>query len=317
MFSARFRAAIVEGNEVYIFEEAGHQQPTVKSIPFPNSLITFSYMDMDSAAPLFQKAADAFTALIRTHSEKDSREGLSALNALAERHIFFEPLRQDWRDRISTVRTLDRYTENELRPAALRRLPENLKLIQEQTRRFFSYVLDMDKGGENNPLPVKMAEYLGGSEGSAFQFIPLAMRFELLGQYGPTNVLYPKSIYDLVDYHLRECVNRRVRLRICKHCGHYFPVRGRITAMYCDLTTDQKGHTCKHTGPFGAWAQKNDGELFRAYRLEYKRRFAWIKAGRITADDFYAWSRVSREKRKECSAGKLSLEEYIAWLKAS
>lgn len=78
MFSARFRAAIVEGNEVYIFEEAGHQQPTVKSIPFPNSLITFSYMDMDSAAPLFQKAADAFTALIRTHSEKDSREGLSA-----------------------------------------------------------------------------------------------------------------------------------------------------------------------------------------------------------------------------------------------
>ena len=54
-----------------------------------------------------------------------------------------------------------------------------------------------------------------------------------------------------------------------------------------------------------------------AYRLEYKRRFAWIKAGRITADDFYAWSRVSREKRKECSAGKISLEEYIAWLKAS
>ena len=82
MFSARFKAGIVEGDEVYIFEEAGHQQPTVKSIPFPNSLITFSYMDIDSAAPLFQKAADAFNALIRTHSEKDSREGLSALNAL-------------------------------------------------------------------------------------------------------------------------------------------------------------------------------------------------------------------------------------------
>lgn len=188
-------------------------------------------MDMDSAAPLFQKAADAFTALIRTHSEKDSREGLSALNALAERHIFFEPLRQDWRDRISTAQTLDRYTENELCSTALRRLPENLKLIQEQTRRFFSCVLDMDNGGENNPFPVKMAEYLGGSEGSAFQFTALAMRFELLGQYGPTNVLYPKSIYDLVDYHLRECVNRRVRLRIRKHCGHYFPVRGRITAL--------------------------------------------------------------------------------------
>lgn len=146
----------------------------------------------------------------------------------------------------------------------------------------------MDKGGENNPLPVKMAECLGGSEGSAFQFTPLAMRVELFGQYGPTNVLYPKSIHDLVDYHLCECVNRRVRLRICKHCGHYFPVRGRITALYCDLTTDQKGLICKQTGPFGVWAQKNDGELFRAYRLEYKKRFAWIKAGRITADDFYA-----------------------------
>lgn len=101
---------------------------------------------------------------------------------------------------------------------------------------------------------------------------------------------------------------------IFEEAGHQQPT---VKSIPFPNTTDQKGHTCKHTGPFGTWAQKNDGELFRAYRLEYKRRFAWIKAGRITADDFYAWSRVSREKRKECSAGKISLEEYIAWLKAS
>lgn len=52
-----------------------------------------------------------------------------------------------------------------------------------------------------------------------------------------------------------------------------------------------------------------------AYRKEYKKRFAWIKAGRITAEAFYCWSRQAREKRDECKQGQLSLEEFQAWLK--
>jgi len=53
------------------------------------------------------------------------------------------------------------------------------------------------------------------------------------------------------------------------------------------------------------------------YRQEYKRRFARIRSGRIKPEEFYAWSKISREKRVDCETGKISLEEFSAWLKKS
>jgi len=58
-------------------------------------------------------------------------------------------------------------------------------------------------------------------------------------------------------------------------------------------------------------------DVFKEYRREYKRRFAWIKAGRIAAEDFYTWSEKAREKKAECEAGKITLEEYQEWLRSS
>jgi len=60
-----------------------------------------------------------------------------------------------------------------------------------------------------------------------------------------------------------------------------------------------------------------DDEVFKIYRREYKRRFAWIKAGRVTAEDFYAWSEKAREKKAECDTGVISYKEYQQWLKDS
>ena len=191
-----------------------------------------------------------------------------------------------------------------------------MRLIQKQIGSLFAHVLDRDS--KSGSVSDRMTAYYKESGDSAFQFAPLAMRFECLGNQGFTNVLYPNSIYDLIDYQLRECVNRGINLRVCKNCGHYFPVRGRGTALYCDITADQEGRTCKNTGAYVCWAnQKADVEPFRTYRKEYKRRFAWINSGRIKPEDFYAWSRVSRKKRADCEAGKISLEEFTAWLKES
>lgn len=57
--------------------------------------------------------------------------------------------------------------------------------------------------------------------------------------------------------------------------------------------------------------------MFKAYRREYKRRFAWIKAGRISDDDFYAWSEQARAQKKRCDKGGITLEELQRWLKES
>ncbi len=78
---------------------------------------------------------------------------------------------------------------------------------------------------------------------------------------------------------------------------------------------DEKGRTCKEIGAVTQWAKSKSGDVvFKEYRREYKRRFAWIKSGRIDSEEFYAWSEEAREKKAECEAGKISFEEFSAWL---
>ena len=71
-------------------------------------------------------------------------------------------------------------------------------------------------------------------------------------------------------------------------------------------------------GAFQQWTKKqSDDPVFKVYRKEYKRRFVWIRAGRISDTDFYAWSEKAREEKKKCDSGALSLEDFTAWLKDS
>ena len=84
---------------------------------------------------------------------------------------------------------------------------------------------------------------------------------------------------------------------------------------YCDRPFDEKGRTCKEIGAFRVWEKSKSGdEVFKVYRREYKKRFAWIKSGRLTQEEFYAWSEKAREKKAECESGKTTLEEFGRWL---
>ena len=107
-------------------------------------------------------------------------------------------------------------------------------------------------------------------------------------------------------------------MRTCSNCGKYFAVTGRATTEYCDRVFDEKGRTCKDVGAIVQWTRsKQDDEIFKAYRREYKKRFAWIKAGRISDEDFYAWSEKAREQKKKCDKGLITLEEFQRWLSES
>jgi len=56
---------------------------------------------------------------------------------------------------------------------------------------------------------------------------------------------------------------------------------------FCNLTVDENGHTCREVGAVKCLAEKkNSGELFKEYRREYKKRFKWIKAGKISPGAF-------------------------------
>lgn len=60
--------------------------------------------------------------------------------------------------------------------------------------------------------------------------------------------------------------------------------------------------------------RKND-EIFNIYRWEYKKRFGWIKTGKIEQDAFYTWGKKTREQKTRCNTGEISLQEFSEWLK--
>lgn len=107
-------------------------------------------------------------------------------------------------------------------------------------------------------------------------------------------------------------------MRRCKNCGRYFAQTGRVSAEYCQRPVPEGQQKCREIGAFQQWTLKqSDDPVFKAYRREYKRRFAWIKAGHISDDQFYAWSEQDREQKKKCDRDIITLEEFRQWLKES
>ena len=201
----------------------------------------------------------------------------------------------------------------------LRSLPKQLPLYQQQVQRFFDLVLDVDKAGRD-PQQQASAHYLydAPKDPSLFSFRPIPLSFEPVEPGRCSPVLYSASIPDMIDYSLRSCVERGITVRRCKNCGRYFPQTGRVSAEYCERPVPRGQQTCREAGAFQQWTKKqSEDPVFKAYRKEYKKRFAWIKAGRISDTDFYAWSEQAREMKKKCDRDVITLEEYVEWLKNS
>lgn len=74
---------------------------------------------------------------------------------------------------------------------------------------------------------------------------------------------------------------------------------------YCDVTTGGKGRVCKEVGAFVQWSQsKEDDEIFKVYRREYKKRFAWTKTGRISPTTLYNRGGESQREKNGVRGGE-------------
>ena len=106
-----------------------------------------------------------------------------------------------------------------------------------------------------------------------------------------------------------------MRFRVCKHCNQFFALTGHINTKYCDRPFDSTGRTCKEMGALRLWEKKKaDTPALKAYSKEYKKRFAWIKYGKITKESFYEWAEEARKKRELCVKGDMALEDFKVWL---
>ena len=312
-----------EKRELFQCDASGIQGvPSVdREFPFLESLLTFLEMDCGELTPILQRIADRWSRLIAEFDRDAGTEAMVELGQLKSRHIYLELLYVRWYDRFSRMGIYgDRGSaEDEQMLAELRDLPEQLLLYQKQVQRFFDLVLDVDSAGRD-PQQQAAKNYLHDSprDPSLFRFRPIPLSFEPVEPGRCSPVLYSASILDMIDYSLRSCVERGITVRRCKNCGRYFPQTGRVSAEYCERPVPRGQQTCREAGAFQQWTKKqSDDPVFKAYRKEYKKRFAWIKAGRISDTDFYAWSEQAREMKKKCDRDVITLEEYVEWLKNS
>ncbi len=312
-----------EKREFFQYDAAGTQGlPSVsRELPFLESLLSFLEMDCEELAPMLRRISENWSRLISENDRQSGTDAMAELGQLKQRHIYLELLYVRWYDRFSRMGAFgDRGSEEDRQMLEeLRRLPEQLPLYQKQIQRFLELILDVDSAGRD-PQQQASRNYLYDTpkDPELFAFHPIPLGFEPVEPGRCSPVLYSGSIADMIDYSLRSCVERGITVRRCKNCGRWFPQTGRVSAEYCERPVAPGQQLCREMGAFQQWTKKQtDDPVFRVYRKEYKRRFAWIRAGRISDTDFYAWSEKAREEKKKCDSGALSLEDFTTWLKNS
>ena len=127
--------------------------------------------------------------------------------------------------------------------------------------------------------------------------------------------IHTDSAQDLAYFLLSRCLQANVRFRKCKYCGRYFPIQGGTRAEYCDRLIEGSTKTCKEMG----YTKLYEKTLFenpanKEYKRAYKTRNARIRRGIMTREEFNAWAEAARQKRDQCLAGEITLEELVAWL---
>ena len=314
-----FKTYIDGGREYYEYTDAADREQTIKKdFPFPESLMSLLYMDIWELEPITKRMDKALMSFYQSRDYNELQIVAAGLNELAPRHICFELLRLDWLERLDMVESTAPGDFQDLLPhKKISHLCSSIDTMQKQIKGLIAQVLDMD--GEKRSVSEKMVAYYnaeGGDTLNTFQFHPQSMSFEVIDRRIFAEVLYPKDIYDLIDFHVRECVKREVRMRVCKNCLRYFAVTGKASMEYCGRICDSKGRTCREMGAINTWTQRKQGdEVFKEYRREYKKRFARINAGKLTKSAFYAWSEEARRKKEDCDSGVITTEEFSRWLK--
>ena len=310
-----------EDREIFQYDSLGTQGvPDVQEeFPFLESLLSFQELDCSKSTPMLQSITDNWSRFVAEDDKDALVNAMQQLGELASVHIYFQLLYvhcyyrqtamfiQNDRGSAEDVQMLDE----------LRQLPEQLPLYQQQIQRFFELVLDVDSAGrEPQAQAAKNYIYDMPRDSDLFSFRPIPLSFEPVEPGRCSPVLYSSSIRDMIDYSLRSCVERNITVRRCKNCGRYFAQTGRVSAEYCGRSVPKGQQRCRDIGALKQWTLRQAGnDTFKAYRKEYKRRFAWIKAGRITDEAFYAWSEKAREEKKKCDREEISRDTFFEWLK--
>ena len=311
-----FESYVHGGREYFVYGERDDLARV--NFPFPQSLLLMLDLnpaEINKLTHPIERKIEAFYAAPMPELEAEIMAGLDELAGL---HIYFAFVRLDWKRRFERARR-NGYASvmDDLPRKQIGHIHSEFQVLQQQIKTLFHEVLYFED--DRDAIPERLVAYYERAvefPRDRYEFRPCPVSYELVAQGVFTDVLHPASVYDLIGFAVSKCVKRKLRMRVCESCGRWFALTGRITATYCNLPREGRETGCRGLAAVKKWTEnKKENEVFTEYRREYKRRFAWIRLGRIAADDFYAWSEQARMREADCERGDMTLDEFRAWLK--
>ncbi|MEG1442524.1 MAG: DUF6076 domain-containing protein, partial [Oscillospiraceae bacterium] len=126
------------------------------------------------------------------------------------------------------------------------------------------------------------------------------------------------TINDILNLEFTKMLEHNIRFRKCKRCGKYFIMKGNYDTNYCDRIAPGETRNCQEFASFENYKLKTaDNPAISAYSKYYKRYAARVRVRQIKEDAFKKWKYQAITKRDECSDGKITLDEFTAWMEDS
>ncbi|MCR5652555.1 MAG: DUF6076 domain-containing protein [Ruminococcus sp.] len=125
------------------------------------------------------------------------------------------------------------------------------------------------------------------------------------------------TVAEILELELSIMLENDIRFRKCQRCGKYFIMKGNYDTRYCDRIADGETRSCQELAAQDNYKKKSaDNKALPIYSKYYKRYAARVKVRQIKETDFKKWKYEALIKRDECTAGKITPEEYINWLES-
>lgn len=207
-----YRVYIYEDKEY--FEIESDSQYSKLEFPLFESLFSFLYLDVMDFIGEFDDCAKYIEAMCR---EKDYAYAIKMeifLGKMSRLHPYFEITRLIWEEKFCEAREQGFVNVNGFLPKnELTHVPSTIAKMQKQITWLFEAALDLDsrKGAMQGQLLKYFKRYQDETL-RKFPFHKLNLNFEIVEDKAFAEILYPETLYDIVDYFLRECNRGEISL---------------------------------------------------------------------------------------------------------
>jgi hypothetical protein len=187
--------------------------------------------------------------------------------------------------------------------------------IKEIDKRFFNFSITLEtikKGANKNNNSFTLLSFYD-------IFTEYLKRSDYEGERAFADVFNPKNLHELVYIILVNILkNLKTGLNVekCKLCGKYFINYGKSDYIYCNRLHDDSDKTCRQIGSSIIFKQiRRSDPIGREYDKVYRKYYSRKTRGKMSADDFYKWSREAGSKFAAYKLNECSGEDFLKWLK--